>query len=126
MSVRNEYQYSELTNKIIKIAIDVHKILGSGFVEKVYQRALYIEFKKNKLRFSRERKIEIIYQGVNLGYEQVDFDIDNKVLVEIKAVNKINEIHVAQVISYLKASSRKVGLILNFARPTLEIKRMVL
>ncbi len=125
MSVRSEYQYSELTDKIIKIAIDVHKILGPGFVEKVYQRALYIEFKKNKLRFSRERKIEIIYQGVNLGYEQVDFDIDNKVLVEIKAVNEINEIHLAQVISYLKASGRRVGLILNFARPTLEIKRIV-
>lgn len=75
--------------------------------------------------FSREEKINVIYNGVNLGYEQVDFDIENKVLVEVKTVSEINEIHIAQVISYLKASKRKVGLILNFAKPRLEIKRVV-
>lgn len=125
MSIRNEYQHSELTDKIIKLAIDVHKTLGSGFVEKIYQRALYLEFKKRGLRFNRESKISIIYRGANLGYEQVDFDIENKVLVEVKAVSEINEIHIAQVISYLKVSGRKVGLILNFAKPKLEIKRVI-
>ena len=125
MSIRNEYQHSELTDKIIKMAIDVHKTLGPGFVEKIYQRALYLEFKKSELRFNRERKVSIVYRGTNLGYEQVDFDIENKVLVEVKAVSQINEIHIAQVISYLKASGRKVGLILNFAKPKLEIKRVI-
>ncbi|OGH13879.1 MAG: hypothetical protein A2860_04030 [Candidatus Levybacteria bacterium RIFCSPHIGHO2_01_FULL_37_33] len=125
MSIRNEYQHSELTDKIIKMAIDVHKTLGRGFVEKIYQRALYLEFKKSGLRFNRERKVSIVYRGTNLGYEQVDFDIENKVLVEVKAVSQINEIHIAQVISYLKASGRKVGLILNFAKPKLEIKRVI-
>ena len=60
MSIRNEYQHSELTDKIIKMAIDVHKTLGPGFVEKIYQRALYLEFKKSELRFNRERKVSII------------------------------------------------------------------
>lgn len=69
MAVKNEYQYSDLTDKIIKISIDVHKNLGPGFLEKIYQRALYLEFKKSKLKFIRERKLNIIYQGVNLGYE---------------------------------------------------------
>lgn len=125
MPVKSEYQYSDLTDKIIKIAIDIHRSLGPGFVEKIYQRALYLELKKNKFVFKREEKINVIYSGVNLGYEQVDFDIENKVLVEIKTVSEINEIHMAQVISYLKASKRKVGLILNFAKPKLEIKRVI-
>lgn len=123
--VNKIYPYSELTDKIIKIAIDVHKTLGPGFVEKIYQRALYLEFKRNKLRLTRERKIVVIFKNVNVGYETVDFDIEEKVLIETKAVTEINDIHKAQLISYLKGASRKVGLILNFARPILEIKRVV-
>lgn len=126
MSVKNEYRYSALTDKIIKVAVDIHKTLGPGFVEKIYQRALYLEFKRNKFKFTRERKIEVAFRGASLGYEQVDFDLENKVLVEIKAVSEINNIHRAQLISYLKASNRRVGLILNFALPKLEIKRVVL
>lgn len=125
MSVKNEYQYSDLTDKIIKIAIDIHKTLGPGFVEKIYQRALYLEFKSNKIKFYREKKIMVAYKNVNLGYEKVDFDVEEKVLVEVKAVVEINEIHKAQLLSYLKGANRKVGLLLNFARPTLEIKRVV-
>lgn len=125
MQASKEYLYSDLTNKIIKIAIGVHKELGPGFVEKIYQRALYIDFKANKLRFTREKKINVAYKQVDLGYEQVDFEIEGKILVEIKAVSEINDIHRAQVLSYLKSSKYKVGLILNFARPTLEIKRIV-
>ena len=125
MAIKNEYQYSDLTDKIIKIAIDIHKTLGPGFVEKIYQRALYLEFKNNKLKFEREKKISVSYKGINLGYEKVDFDLEEKVIVEIKAVSEINEIHIAQLLSYLKTTHHKVGLILNFARPTLEIKRVV-
>lgn len=121
----NKYLYSDLTDKIIKIAIDVHKNLGPGFVEKIYQRALYLEFKNQRLKFEREKKIVVEYKKVNLGYETVDFGVEDKVLIEIKATNEINEIHKAQAISYLKASGYKIGLILNFAGPTLEIKRLV-
>lgn len=125
MPVNKLYKFSDLTDKIIRIAIGIHKDLGPGFVEKIYQRALYLEFKNQKFTFSREKKIIVSYKNVNLGYETVDFDIEGKVLVEIKAVSKINPIHIAQLISYLKAANRSVGLILNFARPTLEIKRIV-
>lgn len=124
MPVKSEYLYSDITDKIIKIAIDIHKTLGPGFVEKIYQRALYLEFKRHKFNFTRERKITVMYNKVNLGYEQVDFDIEKKLLLEIKAVGEISPIHVAQLLSYLKASGYKIGLLLNFARPTLEIKRI--
>lgn len=125
MSVKSEYQYSDLTGQIIKIAIDIHKNLGPGFVEKIYQRALYLEFKNSKFKFAREKKILVNYKNINIGYETVDFDVEERVLVEVKAVSMINEIHLAQVLSYLKSSGRRVGLILNFARSVLEIKRVV-
>ncbi|MDO8620680.1 MAG: GxxExxY protein [Candidatus Levybacteria bacterium] len=125
MSIKSEYQYSDLTEKIIKIAIDVHKNLGPGFVEKIYQRALYLELKNSRLGFTREKRLSIYYKKVNLGYETVDFEIEGKVLIEVKAVSEINDIHRAQLLSYLKSSGYKVGLILNFARPTLEIKRII-
>ena len=125
MSVKSDYKFSDLTDKIIGIGINIHKELGPGFVEKIYQRALYLELKDSKLRFTRERKLIIYYKKVNLGYETVDFEIEGKVLIEIKAVSEINDIHRAQLLSYLKSSGCKVGLILNFARPTLEIKRII-
>ncbi|OGH19704.1 MAG: hypothetical protein A3D74_00410 [Candidatus Levybacteria bacterium RIFCSPHIGHO2_02_FULL_37_13] len=125
MPVNSIYKFSDLTDQVIKIAIGIHKTLGPGFVEKIYQRALYLEFKNSKLKFAREKKILVNYKNINLGYETVDFDVEEKVLVEVKAVSKINEIHLAQVMSYLKSSGRTVGLILNFARPVLEIKRVV-
>ena len=71
MSIKNEYQFSDLTDKIIRIGIDIHKNLGPGFVEKIYQRALYLELKNSKLGFTRERKLTIYYKKVNLGYETV-------------------------------------------------------
>lgn len=82
--------------------------------------------KSNKCKFEREKKISIVYKKSLIGYRQVDFIVDNKVLVELKAVSEINDIHVAQMISYLKAAKKKVGLILNFAGKRLEWKRVVL
>jgi len=124
MSEAERYKYKDLTDKIINLSIKVHKKLGPGFVEKIYQRALYIEFKNNKINFNREKKINVMYEDVDLGYEIVDFEVEGKVLLELKAVSEINEIHLAQLLSYLKAANKEVGLILNFARPTLEIKRV--
>lgn len=119
-------KHKEITDKILKSAVEVHRNLGPGFVEKIYQRALFVELKNNHLNFEREKKIRINYKNADLGYEQVDFVVENKVLVELKAVSEILGIHVAQIISYLKASKVEVGLILNFAKPRLEIKRVVL
>lgn len=125
MPVKSDYKFSDLTDKIIGIAINIHKDLGPGFVEKIYQRALYLDFKNSKIKFIREKKLSIWYKKVNLGYETVDFEVEEKVLIEVKAVSEINDIHKAQLISYLKSSGCQVGLILNFARPTLEIKRLI-
>ena len=120
-----EYPNKDLTEQIIKIAINIHKALGPGFIEKVYQRALYLDLKRSPLKFEREKTIEIRYKGINLGYEKVDFIIENKVVLELKTVSEIQEIHKAQILSYLKAGNCRIGLILNFAKPILEIKRIV-
>lgn len=122
---RKDYSNNDLTGKIIALAINVHKKLGPGFVEKIYQRALYLDFKKNKFNFEREAKININYGGVNLGYEKVDFIVENKVIVELKAVSEIQDIHKAKMLSYLKASNCKIGLIINFAKQIIEIKRII-
>lgn len=119
------YPNTNLTGQIIKIAIDIHKNLGPGFVEKIYQRAMYLDLKKSGLRFQREVKIGVKYKEVNLGYEQVDFIVENKVIVELKAVSEIQDIHKAKMLSYLKASNCNVGLIINFAKPIIKIKRIV-
>lgn len=126
MTVNNNYLYSELTDKIIKSAFEVHKQLGPGLVEKLYQRALKIELSRNTIKAVREKRIELNYKGIDIGFDKVDFDVNNTVLVEIKAVSELNDIHKAQMISYLKSSGRKVGLILNFAKMKLEIKRIIL
>lgn len=125
-SNKNQYPHSNLTKTIIGVAIDIHKQLGPGFIEKIYQRAMYLEMKRRKIDFEREKKIEIYYNNANLGFEKVDFLIDNKVIVELKSVSDINDIHCAQLISYLKAANKKIGLILNFAKDKLEIKRIII
>lgn len=119
-------KHTEITDKILKSAINVHKSLGPGFVEKIYQRALAVEFRNNKLNFEKEKEIKVIYKNVGLGFEKVDFIVERNVLVELKAVSEILDLHVAQVISYLKAGELEVGLILNFAKRRLEIKRVVI
>jgi len=121
-----EYPESELTGKIIGVAIDVHKEVGPGFVEKVYQRILARAFRKNGIPFEREVKVRIEYDGGDVGFQVVDFIVCDKVPVEIKAVGEICEAHVAQLISYLKITKRRVGLILNFGSGRLGIKRVIL
>jgi len=116
---------NKLTEQIIGLAIKVHKTLGPGFVERIYQRAMYLELKNSKLRFEREKKISVYYNKALLGYEKTDFIINNQIILELKCVAEISDIHKAQVLSYLKAAQTPVGLILNFARPKLEIKRLI-
>lgn len=118
-------EINKLTEKIIGIAIEVHKKLGPGFLEKVYEKAMIHEFKKANIGFSNQSSIKINYEGLDIGYQKVDFIIENQVIVELKSTSKIIEIFQAQLISYLKASGMKVGLLLNFGRMVLEIKRLV-
>ena len=125
MTPNRNYLYSDLTEKIIKAALKVHRQLGPGFIEKLYQRALEIELTKNKIKVEREKLLKLTYDGVNIGSDKVDFMVEGKVLVELKAVSELSSVHRAQLISYLKASLLRVGLLINFAQIKLQVKRVI-
>lgn len=126
MSVDERYLYSSLTDRIINLAINIHQKLGPGFIERIYERALGHELTKNKIDFEKQKLIKVKYDNILLGDQRIDFLIGDRVVIELKAVSEINEIHIAQMISYLKTVNKKVGLILNFAKNKLEIKRVIL
>jgi len=115
-----------LTKKIIGAGIEVHKQLGTGFPEKIYQRALAEEFRKQKMTLVREKKFQIQYNGKELGYDFMDFCVDDKIVVELKAVREIMDLHAKQLVGYLKSGNLKLGLILNFGKSKLEIKRVII
>lgn len=116
---------NEITKRIIGIAIKVHKTLGSGFIEKIYEKAINYELSRNGLGYQNQKIIKVQYENLLLGNQRIDFLIENEIIVEIKSVSEINQIHSAQMLSYLKSIHKKIGLILNFAKPTLEIKRVI-
>jgi GxxExxY protein len=114
-----------LSNQIIGAAIKVHKELGPGFLESIYEEALKVELSKNELDFASQMEVQIEYLGVPVGLHRLDLFVQNEVIVELKAVKKLADIHFAQLRSYLKATGMKVGLLLNFSKPTLEVRRVV-
>lgn len=114
----------ELTYRIIGSAMRVHAFLGNGFQEKIYQRALVIEFSKVGLNFDRELEVPIFYDGTNIGTRRVDFLVEGTIMVEIKAVVKLEDVHLAQGLNYLVAYRLEKGLLLNFGARSLEIKRL--
>jgi GxxExxY protein len=117
-------EYDPLSNKIIGLAIDVHKDIGPGFVESIYQNALKYELQENEIPFETEKKIEVYYKNELMGIHRLDLLIDSKLIVELKAVKELLNVHVSQVTSYLKATGNEIGLILNFAKSKLDIKRV--
>jgi GxxExxY protein len=121
--VKAEYPLSDVTARIIAAAQEVHRELGPGFEEVIYQRALARELPAHSLEFNREVWIDIFYKGKKVGRKRVDFIID-QVLVEIKAKAELEAVDFVQTLSYLKASGYKVGLLLNFGGPKLGIKRL--
>jgi GxxExxY protein len=114
-----------LSNQIIGAAIKVHKELGPGFLESIYEEALKVELSKNELDFASQMEVQIEYLGVPVGLHRLDLLVQNEVIVELKAVKELADIHFAQLRSYLKATGMKVGLLLNFSKPTLEVRRVV-
>jgi GxxExxY protein len=114
-----------LTGQIIGAAMEVHRILGPGFVEAVYQRALIHELKIRGLGVETERRLEIHYKDAFVGMHRLDIVVDKAIVVELKAVSGIVEAHRSQAISYLRASGLEVALILNFGEPSLTFKRIV-
>ena len=117
--------FENLSKKIIGAAIKVHSELGPGFLESIYEEALKVEFSGLGLHFDSQKEIKIEYYGVEVGRHRLDLIVENEIIVELKAVKELTDIHFAQLRSYLKATSLKVGLLLNFSKPILEVKRVV-
>ena len=120
-----KYPFEELSHKIIGAAIEVHRELGPGFLENIYEEALKIEFSEQSLNFDSQKEIKIKYLGIEIGIHRLDLLVEKKIIIELKATKELADIHFAQLRSYLKATGLKAGLLLNFAKPTLEIKRIV-
>lgn len=120
-----KYPESELTERVIGVAIEAHKRLGPGFKEKIYQRALEKDLLETGFKVEREKRFNVSYKGEKLGHGSVDLLIEGKVIVEVKAVDRIHPAHAKQLLSYLKSSGKRVGLILNFGDLVLRIKRVV-
>ena len=123
--IKSEYPDSELTGKIIGCAMEVHRLLGNGFQELVYQRALSIEMNRQNLDHVREQEMKLQYKGHDIGTRRVDFFVESRILVEIKAVIELNDIHLAQAINYLEAYGLKIGLLINFGSKSLQFKRVM-
>ena len=121
-------KYSDITQKIIGASFEVHKFLGNGFQEVIYQRALAWEMKQAGLEFNREIEQDIFYKDLPepIGTRRADFVVEDKVLVELKALVKLEDVHLAQALNYLKAYRLEVGLLINFGAKSLEFKRLVL
>ena len=116
----------DLTYQVIGVAMEVHRILGPGFLETAYQRGMEIELRQRGIPFEPQSRIPLNYKGETLGDHVLDLLIDRKLVVELKAVKELTEHHRAQVISYLKATRMPLGLLFNFAKASLEHKRVLL
>lgn len=123
--INDNYLYSEETAQIIACAMEVHKILGNGFQEVIYQRALSIEMQLRGIVHKREKEMDIYYKGEKIGTRRADFLVDDKISVELKAVIKLEDVHLAQAINYLEAYNLEVGLLINFGAKSLEFKRVM-
>ena len=122
--IDEQYKYSELTSKIIGCAMEVHKRLGNGFQEVIYQRALEIEMRLGKLDFTREHEMPIFYREEQIGTRRVDFLVQGIISVELKAITKLEDVHLAQAINYLEAYNLEIGLLINFGDTSLKFKRL--
>ncbi|HTB81171.1 MAG TPA: GxxExxY protein [Opitutaceae bacterium] len=117
---------AELPEQIIGCGLRVHRALGPGFLEKVYEEALAIELVKAGFSFERQKIIVVLYEQKPVGEHRLDLLIESRVVVELKACKEIEDVHLATARSYLKATGLQLALVLNFAKPTLEIRRVVL
>jgi GxxExxY protein len=122
--IDEKYKYSELTSKIIGCAMTVHKTLGNGFQEVIYQRALEIEMRLAGISFTREHEMPIFYREEQIGTRRVDFLVEGIISVELKAIIKLEDVHLAQAINYLEAYNLEIGLLINFGEVSLHFKRL--
>ena len=116
--------YKEISEKIIASAIKVHNTLGNGFQEVIYQRAMEIEMPLHLLEFEREKVLPIFYRNIEIGTRRVDFFVEGKLMVELKALIKLENVHLSQAINYCEAYNMEIGLLINFGSKNLEFKRV--
>ena len=126
--MNTELKYKYITEKILGASFEVHKFLGNGFLEVIYQRALAWEMRQKGLEFAREIEQDIFYKDLPepIGTRRADFVVESKVLVELKAIVQLEDVHLAQALNYLKAYKLEVGLLINFGSKSLTFKRIVL
>jgi len=116
--------HEELTKRIIRCGMNVHSALGNGFQEVIYQRALAIEMQYEDLSFIREMDMPVFYRNMEIGTRRVDFFVEDKIMVELKAIIQLEDVHLAQAINYLEAYKMQVGLLINFGAKSLQFKRV--
>lgn len=117
-------KYEDITKRIIGCAMKVHSFLGNGFQEVIYQRALEIELNLEGLKFEREKEMPVMYREYEIGTRRVDFFVEDKIMVELKALIQLEDVHLAQGKNYLEAYNMEVGLLINFGAKSLEFKRL--
>ena len=118
-------EHEELTDRIIGAAIQVHRTLGPGFLESIYENALVIECQKQKLDVRKQPEVPVLYEGIEVGKHRLDLLIDNTIVVELKAIKNLEDIHFAIVRSYLRSVELEHGLLLNFGKTKLEVRRVI-
>lgn len=119
-----DFKYKDITEKIIGCAMKVHRKLGNGFQEVIYQRALEKEFFTNRIKFEREKEMKVMYEGEEMGTRRVDFLVEGKISVELKALAILEGAQLAQAKNYLETYNLEVGLLINFGARSLEVKRI--
>ncbi len=122
--INEQYKYSALTSKIIGCAMTVHKVLGNGFQEVVYQRALEIEMRLADIGFQREFEMPVFYRDEQIATRRVDFLVEGVISVELKATTKLDDVNFAQAINYLEAYNLEIGLLINFGETSLNFRRL--
>ena len=122
---KDKHEFEGLSREVIGAAIQVHRELGPGFLESIYEEALKVELSKRRIHYDSQKTIKIEYIDVEVGIHRLDLIVENEIIIELKAVKEFADIHFAQLRSYLKATGLNVGLLFNFAQPTLDIKRVV-
>lgn len=121
-----KWRKEELTDKIINAGITVHKALGPGFLESIYHNALKIELERRNLVVESEKEVKIKYLGIEVGTHRIDLLVEGEIVVELKTVEDLNKKYYAQVRSYLKALDKEIGLLVNFADFTIDVRRVEL
>ena len=117
--------YSELSYEIMGAIFEVHKTLGPGFVESVYEKALIEELTKRAIKVETQKVIDVIYKGKKIGVHRLDLVVEGKVVIELKTVERFSTYHTAQLLSYLKASGHNLGILVSFSKSKVEFRRVV-